>query len=289
MALWKVLEAGARLLLAGALVSLANAQDLHHSCSDSAMPFDLVSNFEIVVQGQLGELSGLRFILDTGSSYSTLDRRVADRMGLRRRPGTVFSFDRSLAVEWVEVPEVRIGALRVARISMMVARLGDLSEFAKDADGIIGIDVLSRARTICIDYERRSVYIKLDKERSKDAPPGQAFVIPATIQGIPMHLLVDTGLAYVLLYKDRLRGAIPDMDTRGEARNALLGRLRAEQVDLPQLQIGGFHRRTGVLLIERPARADLDGVDGYLGPAAVHARRLEFDFAERVLRWELVQ
>jgi len=159
-----MLRAGCvRLLLVAALTFYASAQDPHRPRPDFPLPFDLVSNFEVVVHGQIGELDGLRFILDTGSSYSVIDRRVADRMRLHRHPGKAFNFDRDLAVEWADFPDVAIGPLRVAGISMMVARLADISEFADSADGIIGLDVLSRARKIGIDYERRRISFELDE------------------------------------------------------------------------------------------------------------------------------
>jgi predicted aspartyl protease len=281
-----LLTGGARLLLAAAFTSQASAQDLHRPCSDLVMSFDLVSNFEIVVQGQLGELNGLRFILDTGSSYSTIDRKVADRMGLHRRPGTVFNFDRNLAIEWADVPEVRIGPMRVASIGMMVTRLADLSEFAENADGIIGMDVLSRAQKICIDYEERKIFFKLDERRSSEGSATKAFVIPVIIQGISMRLLVDTGFEYVLIYKDRLRSALPHLRTEGDPRDAVIGHLQAVQVRLPGVQLADPQGITPVLLIEGPGNADLDGVDGYLGPAALHAKRLELDFAAKTLRWQ---
>jgi hypothetical protein len=142
-----------RLLLVAVLTFRASAQGLHRPCPDFPLSFDLVSNFEVVVHGQIGELDGLKFILDTGSSSSVIDRRVADRMRLRRRAGKAFHFDRTLSVEWADVPDVVIGPLRVAGISMMVARLADISKFADTADGIIGLDVLSRAKKIRIDYE----------------------------------------------------------------------------------------------------------------------------------------
>lgn len=280
-----LLSAGAGLLLAAALSSQASAHDLDFACSDLAMPFSLVSNFEIVIQGQLGKLTGLNFILDTGSSYSAIDRRVADRMGLDRRPGTVFNFDRNLAIEWADLPELRIGTMRIAGARMMVTKLADISAFAENADGIIGMDVLSRARKICIDYQRRRVSFKLDEERARE-PSSRAFVISVPVQGISLRLVVDTGFEYVLLYNDRLRHALPNLHTEGQPREAVLGHLRAVQVNLPGVQISGRKAATPVLLIEGPGRADLHGIDGYLGPAALHARRLELDFAAKTLRWQ---
>src|SRR5580658_6144905 len=153
MDLRRLVAVGTELLLVAALIAQARAQDLDRSCPNLPLSFDLVSNFEIVIQGRMGELDGLRFILDTGSSYSVIDRRVADKMGLHRRPGKAFSYDRDLAIEWADIPDVRIGSMRVSGIRIMVARLADISEFAKNVDGIIGLDVLSRAKKIDIDYE----------------------------------------------------------------------------------------------------------------------------------------
>jgi len=281
-----VLAAGVRLLLAAALTTQASAQDPRGPSPDLVMSFDLVSDFVIVVQGQIGALDGLRFILDTGSSHSAIDRRVADRLGLRCRPGKVFNFDRDLAIEWAGVPEVRIGPLRVAGIDMMVARLGDISEFAENADGIIGLDVLTRAKKIAIDYERKRIFFELDEWRGSEPSAAKAFVVPVVVQGLPMHLLVDTGFQYVLLFKDRLRSALPHLRTEGEPKDLVMGHLRATQVNLPGVQILGPEAVTPVFLIEGPGKTDLAGVDGYLGPASLHAKRLELDFAAKILRWQ---
>lgn len=285
MALRMLWAGGVGLLVATALTSQATAQDLHCSGASLVVPFELVSDFEVVVRGQIGELDGLRFILDTGSSYSVIDRRVADRMGLPRRPGKVLNFDRNLAVEWADVPEVRIGPIRVTDVGMMVARLADVSKFAENADGIIGMDVLSRAKKISIDYERRRVSFELDERRGSASSAMKTFVIPVVIQGISMRLLVDTGLQYVLLYKDRLHSALPHLRMEGEPRGGMIGRLQVTQVQLPGVRISGSEAVTPVLLLEGPGKTDPAGVDGYLGPASLHAKRLELDFSARTMRW----
>lgn len=287
MALRRILAGCAGLLLVGALTSQAVAESIDHSCGDSAMRVDLVANFEIVVEGRLGALAGLRFILDTGSSHSAIDRGVADRMGLRLRPGTIFNFDRNLAIEWADVPEVQVGPVRVANIAVMVTRLADLSALAGNADGIIGMDVLSRARKLCIDYGRKQISFQMDEGRTGPPPnTSEAFVIRVIVQGISMHVLLDTGFEYFLLYKERVLGALPHLDTEGEPREAILGRLQAVQVNLPGVEIAGSQRVTPVLLVNGPGKAALAGVDGYLGPAALHARRVELDFAARLVRWQ---
>ncbi len=277
---------GIRVLLVAALTAHVSAQDPVRPCPDMPLAFDLVSNFEVVVQGQIGELDGLRLILDTGSTYSVIDRRVADRLRLHRRPGSVFNYDRDLAIEWAEVPGVRIGPMRAAGMRMMVAKLADISEFAGQVDGIIGLDLLSRARKIEIDYERRRVTFELDEGCDSRPSAVKGLLVTVSIQGIPMRLLVDTGLKYVVLYKDRLSSALPQLRTEGEGRDAMIGRLQATQVNLPGFQIFGPQAVIPVLLIAGPGKTDPGGMDGYLGPASLRAKRLELDFRAMILRWE---
>lgn len=277
---------GIRLLLAAALTAPASAQDPDLSCPDRPLSFELVSNFEVVVRGQIGELHGLKFMLDTGSSYSVIDRRVADRLRLRRSPGSVFNYDRNLAIDWADIPDVRLGPMRIAGMRLMVARLADISEFAANVDGIIGLDILSRARKVGIDYERKRVSFELDDECGSRPPTVKALLVTVAIQGTPMRLLVDTGLRYVMLYKDRLSSALPHLRTEGEARDAMIGRLHATQVNLPGVRVFGRQAMTPVLLIAGPGKTDPGGMDGYLGPTSLHAKRLELDFAAMTLRWE---
>jgi Aspartyl protease len=286
MGLRTLLAGGVRLLLVAGLTSYASAQGLHRPCPDFPLSFDLVSNFEVVVHGQIGELDGLRFILDTGSSYSVIDRRVADRMRLHRRPGKVFNFDRNLAIEWADIPDVVLGPLRVAGISMMVARLADISEFADSADGIIGLDVLSRAKKIGIDYERRRISFKFDEGCGSKPSAVKALVFTVAIQGVPMRLFFDTGLRDMLLYKERLSSALPHLRTEGEPRDAVIGRVQATRVNLPGVDVFRPEALTPVFLIEGSGKTDLGVIDGYLGPTSLHAKQLELDFAAKILRWQ---
>jgi hypothetical protein len=161
-----------------------------------------------------------------------------------------------------------------------------LSLFAETADGIIGLDVLSRARKIGIDYERRRVSFELDEGCGSRPSAVKSFLVTVVIQGIPLHLQVDTGLQYVLLYRDSLSSALPHLRTEGEPRDAMIGRLQATQVNLPGVQVFGPNAVTPVFLIESRGKADLGGIDGYLGPASLHAKRLELDFAAMILRWQ---
>jgi predicted aspartyl protease len=281
------LRAGKAALVAGFLLSsFLDAQDLDVSAVRRTIPFQLVSNFLVVVNGRVGDLDGLKFILDTGASYTLIDQKVADRLKLLRRPGKITNFNREVSVEWAEIPNLRIGPLQTGTFRVMVAKLADYSDFAENVDGIIGLDLLGRSKKLFIDYEKHTVSWELAGETADQFPTAGYFTIPVVVQGFPVHLVIDTGLQVIVLYKDRLHRGLPDLRTEGEAIQGGVGRLHATQVKLPGVRLVGPETVATVFLADGPETGKLPGIDGYLGVASLQAKRVEFDFAARVLRWQ---
>jgi predicted aspartyl protease len=264
----------------------ACAQDLGNSAARPTMPFRLVSDFLVVVKGQVGDLDGLKFILDTGASFTMIDRKVADRLRLRRHPGKITNFDREVPIDWAEIPNLQVGPVQTGGFRVLVAKLGEYSEFAESVDGIIGLDLLGRSRKLFIDYEKQTIFWELAGDRSSAPSSPTYFSIPLVVQGCPMRLILDTGLQGILLYKDRLRQRLPNLQTEGEAIEVGMGRLQTTRVKLPGVRLVGPETIATVFLTDGPDDGHLPGIDGYLGIASLKAKRVEFDFAARVLRWQ---
>jgi predicted aspartyl protease len=263
-----------------------DAQDPGKSPTLTTIPFQLRSGFLVVVNGQIAELSGLKFIVDTGASYTFIDRKVADRLKLPRRPGKTTNFDREIPVDWAVIPDLRIGSLRIPALRVMVAKLAEYSEMAEDVDGIIGLDVLGKSEKLAIDFELHTISWKLAGELDSRRPPPVYFSIPFVVQGFPMHLVLDTGFQGILLYKDRLRKGLPDLRTQGRPTEVDFGRLQTTRVILPGVRLAGPETVATVFLSDGPQPGGLPDVDGYLGITSLKAKRVELDFAARVLRWE---
>jgi hypothetical protein len=119
------------------------------------LPFELRNGFLIVVEGHIGRLKGLKFILDTGASRSVVDRSVAKEFALLRSPGKIFSFDKYIPVELAKFPEVQFGPVKVKGATLMIADFVKSSRFAEHVDAIIGLDLLCASRGLLIDYEAR--------------------------------------------------------------------------------------------------------------------------------------
>jgi predicted aspartyl protease len=282
-----LVQAGRTALVLGfCFTSLLDAQDLSTSATRTTVPFQLLSNFLVVVNGRVGDLDGLKFILDTGASYTLIDQKVADRLKLRRSPGKITNFNREVPVEWAEIPDLRVGPLQTGTFRVMVAKLADYSDFAENVDGIIGLDLLCRSKKLFIDYEKHTVSWELAGETADQLPTPGYFTIPIVVQGFPVHLVIDTGLQVIVLYKDRLHKGLPELRTEGEAIEAGVGRLQTTRVKLPGMRLVGPETVTTVFLADGPETGKLPGIDGYLGVASLQAKRVEFDFAARVLRWQ---
>jgi predicted aspartyl protease len=257
----------------------ARAQYSAPSEGASAVAFDLRSDFLVVVEGQAGNVRDLRFIVDTGATRSVIERKVALRLALKRHPGRIVNFDRSVLIEWAELPAFQMGPLRAESLQVIVADLAEYSEFSGGVDGIIGLDLLSRAQKFTIDYQKKKLYFELPSRAHR--PISGCFVAPVVVQGTTLRLGLDTGLAEILLYKNRVK-----VRTEGKPKRVRMGRIRGTEVAVPEVQLGGREKVITAVLIDAPAELRASGLDGYLGTGSLHATRIEFDFANMILRWQ---
>ncbi len=196
------------------------------------------------------------------------------------------NFDRRIAVEWANISDLRVGPLRAEMVQVMVMNLAEYSKFAENVDGIIGLDLLSRSSKFTIDYDRRLISFQLAADWPRDRAPSGYLVIPVVVQGLTLHLAVDSGFPGILLFRDRIRERLPKMRTEGESTNVAIGRLRATRVKLPGVRMGGPELAITVFLIDGPDKEELPGIDGYLGPQSLTAKRIEFDLVASAVSWQ---
>ena len=261
------------------------AQELDLSRTAMAIPFAIASDFLVVVEGRAGNVGGLKFIVDTGATHSVLDKKVATRLQLPRHAGKVVNFDRSIPIEWAELPEVQVGPLQAKGLRVMVVDLHKYSDIANGVDGIIGLDLLSRSDNFIIDYSKKRLYFELAVNGSARPVP-ICFVVPIVVQGLVIRLGVDTGVSDIVLYGDRIKKRLGKIRIEGEPKALTMGRIAGTKVTLPGVQLGGPEKAISTILIAGPQDRIVPGLDGYLGVAALHANRIEFDFSKMVLHWQ---
>src|ERR1051326_4325907 len=140
--------------------------------SDYTMPFELESGFLITVKGRIASSGTLRFALDTGTTHSMIDTKIAERLGLPLRDGFVLNFDRNVRISWTTVPEISVGPLSLKDARVMVGNLHQLTEFTEGIDGVIGLDALRMAQKITINLESKLVSFRTNSASQSTA--GQA-------------------------------------------------------------------------------------------------------------------
>jgi predicted aspartyl protease len=272
---------------------LSNMNETQAQQSDTTLPvpipFQLRNGFLIIVEGGIGPLAQLKFVLDTGATYTMVDRKIADKLSLPRQSGNVINFDRYEKVEWTDIAELHLGPLKVQNFRVMVGDLKRFSELADGVDAIIGLDLLSMSRRFRIDYVAGAVLLQAGSRaahsdlRQEEPKP---FVVPILVQGRPIRLAVDTGMEGIQLYEDRVRKQVPGLRLLDEINGVRFGRLQMKRARLPGVYLGSEEKVLEVYLMRGPEKDIFPDIDGYLGTASLNARQIEFDFEGNKLRWQ---
>jgi predicted aspartyl protease len=280
------------LFLSSHLVTAQNASDqhtIHASITTAGIPFQLSGGFLILVEGRIGPLSKLKFILDTGASRSVVNRKIADKLQLPRQHRRVYDFDRLIRAETADFPDVQFASVEFANVSMLVADLSQVSTFARDADALIGSDFLSRT-SLVIDYDEKRVLFGSPPHPDRanvDASPLPLLTVDLSVQHQHLRLLVDSGFPGILLFEGRVRNRIPRLQLEHVVNEFHPGDpARAKKAILPGVQLGAAKKDLEVLLGEAPPDQVLAGIDGLLGIAALKARRIHLDYAANQVSWE---
>jgi hypothetical protein len=253
------------------------------------LPFRLSSGYLIQVEGRIGNQAHLKFILDTGATISIVGQRVAQKLRLDAHRAQSFNFDRYLQWETATVPEVQFGPVRAANVRVLVGDLARYSEFAGQADAIVGLDLLQLSN-FTIDFGAGRLIFDAGPAKTYLAggdPMTKCLIVELQVQHRPVHLIVDTGLQGIFLYEERLRRSVPGLRTSGSIKNAIMGgRVPVKQATLPDVAGGEGNREAPVVFLPSPAPDMLAGIDGLVGIAALQARRVHFDFSKKRLSWE---
>jgi predicted aspartyl protease len=252
----------------------------------NSLKFELLEQHQIVVRGAIGPLDGLKLLIDTGSTPSMVDRKVAKKLALPVQTREFVSFGQRLRTLTAVLPGIRLGPLNAEAVE---AGVGDLS-FLHGVDGIIGLDVLSRS-SFSIDYKKQLLVFG-PVEAGRQSAPLEAtppfLTIQIAIAGRPVRLLVDTGSGRLVLFARRMRDRLPVLQVHGELlMYHLSGTSRLDRVILPLLDAGGatINRIEG-FMSDAPVDDYPSGIDGVLGLRVLASTHADFDFERRRLAFD---
>jgi predicted aspartyl protease len=188
---------------------LAGAQPVFNPTVE--LPIQLCRDYLVVVEGSIGTLEKLTFIVDTGTYPSIVDQRIATTLGLREREGKAVLVGQSVQARLAIVPFVGIGPVRVELVPVLVQDLSSLEKtLGRRIDAVVGLDVLGK-NSFSINYRTKKLrFGPMGRSRSTISfETGQPLItVEARLHDRPVRLLVDTGAAALLLFQSQLKDPI---------------------------------------------------------------------------------
>ena len=254
-------------------------------------------------------------LLDTGVNATTIDLRVARRLGILP-PGEPRVLKPGEEATVYRIKSMSLGGAEIRNTVVFVYDLSGISErFRVSIAGLIGGDVLSRLpytidyREPSLTFHRRESFrppagVKVRRIDLSGTPkPGSRFsrimanagspVVQVRIDGIPCRALLDTGCSASLLLKARFTAKHPDRVDRNRLPAIPLlmigtgGRQFLAKVDRLELFGLKFQKLRRPLAFVGPAAPaagmSLSDNDAVIGGPVLQDLRLTFDYAARKL------
>lgn len=258
--------------------------------STAEVPFTLLRGTHVIVEGRMGERHKINMLIDTGAATTTVDQRLAERLGLQTRALRVTGmFQGPQTVREARLPSFTLG---IARVEGWDALVLDLSQvrLGERIDLIVGLDILHQLPGLTIDYTKRVLNLtcpaaletKVAVERNLPL-----LRIQMAVQGASLALAVDSGADGLLLFEDRVKEKLPQLCMReivslGHVGGNGFGR----RVELADVTLGNRSwGRLSATLTGTQAPADL-GIDGLISLQTLDAQRVSIDFKNSLLSWE---
>ena len=269
--------------LIGLMVLTAWAQ----SPGPTSIPIRLKDGYLVVAKGSIGSLDNLTFIVDTGTSRTLMDSRIAKQLQLTGVAHKLTAFDHEIEVRLVELPHLRLGAIHAQVPRVIVMDLSGVAQrFGLHADAVVGMDIL-RLGSFSIDYSSRRIWFGDNGPGASAMPlePSPPYlIVKARLDDLPVNLMIDTGCEGVVLFANRLpeglrRGYFPSSRALTVSGEAPL-----TQMISGKLRIGTFPDHEVTLRVIATGRNDM-GYDGIVGVSALHASRIQFNFDQMTVSW----
>ena len=272
---------------------LTSGQDPPGAVSPVAVPFKLYQDYLIVVQGALGTLDRMNFLIDTGASPTKVDPRIADKLGLTASaPHTLALFNQNLDVAQVVLPSLKLGPIRAETLPGVIV---DLSHFEKilgvRIDAVIGFDVLSLS-SFSIDYRAKKIVFGPVEPSAQSVPfetGPPVLTVELHIEDEPLRLLIDTGAAELVLFQCSLPDRLRRLQSSDPKRSFFNG--AGQEVDLTEVKLKGVRLGATDLRLQTGLAANDDAncgrpFNGVVGVTRLGLRWVAFDFAHRLFSWK---
>jgi predicted aspartyl protease len=253
------------------------------------LPFHLSWGYLVIVQGHIGNVQKLNFLVDTGAYPSVVDERIAHSLGLAEQPARVNLSNQSVQTRTVVLPSLALGPIHVASLPVLSQ---DLSVFQKNlgykVDAIVGLDVL-RKSSFTINYKTKEIVFGPIESLSFSAPfetEAPVVTIQMESQFRQLRLVVDTGGPDLMLFQSRLAESTGFQLLGTEIVMDAGGEFQRRKVRIPDVYLGKEKIGSQIAFVADDRKDDGDNFDGVLGVRGAQLWKIAFDFEHRKFCWE---
>jgi len=215
---------------------------------------------------------------------------MAKKLGLLGSAEQVSVMNRAIEVERVRVPNVQVGPAAADGFEMVAADLGAIERALHTRlDAVIGLDLLGR-QNFAIDYRSKKLMFGIGVHEAdsitfqpKHAAGGTYVLVPMESGGEKFQMLLDTGSKDITLFRPRLKGSLQQIRLRSEDVTINAGGSgKSSEILIPLLRLGSLARSQQTAYVLTTSETDLRDFDGMLGPVALGAIAVEFDFDRNI-------
>jgi hypothetical protein len=253
------------------------------------LPIQLYLDYVVAVEGSIGSLEKLTFIIDTGAYPSMVDQRIATALGLSETDGKVGLINQNVQTKLAILPVVAVGPVRVENLPVLVQDLSTLEKtLGRRIDAVVGLDVLGKT-SFSINYRtKRMRFGPVERSRSTVSfETGPSFVtVEARLHDRTVRLLVDTGASALMLFHSRLTN--PTSLPAGKLTKAknVGGDFQRQAVLIPDMHLGKENLGPQRGFVVADQRDDGRGFDGVLSVRGLYLEEIGFDFENHEISWK---
>ena len=252
--------------------------------------FRTYRDYLVVVQGALGGNRRRNLIIDTGTDPSVIDSRVAQELHMAGVVGKLAVHDQVVDVQQAVLSSVQIGTLRAESLPVLIRDLGFLEkDLGIRIDAVIGLDVLSLSN-FSINYTTKQIVFGAAPVSSSSVPFQSAppwLTVRMEVDGVSIHLLLDTAASGILLFQSRIRDQLPQLISLGERTSSNMGGdFRLQRVLLATTNFGETDFGQQNAFVVEDQLDESPELDGLLGPSALGLKQIAFDFQRHTLSWK---